>query len=69
MPDHQAAERKLIATIEANARHYFPEAAITVRRTDSDEGWELVVNDEGLTHRFTAATLEGLLAKSENRLQ
>jgi hypothetical protein len=65
MPDNHAAEYELIAAIETNARRYFPEAAITVQRTDANEGWALVVNDDGRTHRFSAATLRGLLTKFE----
>lgn len=68
MPDYPPAETILIATIEAHARQRFPEAAISVRRIDPGEGWVLLVNDDGKTHQFTAATLDELHTKSEGLL-
>ena len=59
----------LINAIIVNAREFFPNGSVHVHWDNSEDRWVLLVTDEALTHRFTAATVGDLLKKSENFLE
>jgi hypothetical protein len=56
----------IINAIIANAREFFPNGSVNVHWDNSEDRWVLLMDNGGLTSRWTATTLDGLLTKAES---
>jgi hypothetical protein len=65
----QLTQNRQVEDIKARVREHFPESEITVRHDAVDDRWLLLLNDNGVAHRITAASLDALLNIADNPLE